>query len=229
MAAKSIGFISELVGNAQIRTESGMIKVALLGDIVKEGEVVTTGQDSRVVIDFNSGEKLSIGPQAQTTLDDSVSFDTGEFDVARVDQQAALQELLLEGLDVSVLEEPAAARTSQNADSNSLHDASVYERDGSEGEVETRLTPIDADTNTNQEPTFDTQPGENSSAQSASASQPTNPQPIDTSNITISLSTNITADDVINSTEQSGSIAISGSAISAKDCCLSRSQRLAKS
>ena len=66
MTAKSIGFISKLVGSAEIRTEDGLIKVAHLGDIVKQGEVVVTGQHSTVVIDFNSGEKLTLGAEAKS-------------------------------------------------------------------------------------------------------------------------------------------------------------------
>ena len=86
MAVKSIGFISELIGSAQIRTAEGRIKLALQGDIVKEGEVVLTGQFSSVVIDFNSGEQLKLGAQAQVALDDTVSFEEGaNLDLTRVE------------------------------------------------------------------------------------------------------------------------------------------------
>ena len=207
MAAKNIGFISELVGNAEIRTEEGMVKVALLGDIVKEGDLVSTGQNSYVVIDFNNGEKLSIGAQAQVTLDDSVTFDSGQFDASLVDQQAALQQLILEGLDVSVLEETAAARESQGLDSSSLKESNVYERDGIEGQVDTRLTPIENEAFINPQTTFGSESGINQvNTTTADAVQP-----VVSGNFTIALNVNITSDGVINSSESNGIIAITGS------------------
>ena len=207
MAAKNIGFISELVGNAEIRTEEGMIKVALLGDIVKEGDVVSTGQNSHVVIDFNNGEKVSIGAQAQVTLDDSVSFDSGQFDINLVDQQAALQQLIIEGLDVSVLEETTAGRAPQGFDTNSLKDSSVYERDGIEGQVDTRLTPIENETFVSPLTTFGSESGINQDGTTSADVIP----PVASENFTIALNVNITPDGVINSSESNGTIAITGS------------------
>ncbi|TNC79549.1 MAG: hypothetical protein C9356_18635, partial [Oleiphilus sp.] len=211
MAAKSIGFISKLVGNAEIRTEDGVIKVAHLGDIVKQGEVVLAGQNSIVVIDFNSGEKLTVGPQASVALDDSVSFDSGDFSMDLVDQQAALQQLILDGLDVSALEETAAGRESQDSDSNSLHQSSVYERDGLEGQVETRLTPIDDDGLIAPDDNLGSniESGINNAAGSAGSTESL--PPVNTENITIALDASISADDVITEAEAAGTVAVSGS------------------
>ncbi|MFV1873693.1 MAG: immunoglobulin-like domain-containing protein [Oleiphilus sp.] len=207
MSAKNIGFISEIVGNAQIRTAEGLIKVALVGDIVKEGEVILTGANSHVVVDFNSGEKVNVGAQAQVTLDDTVAFEGGAFETDRVDQQAALQQLLLDTFDVESLEETAAGRLSSGDDSNSLHQSSVYERDGLEGQVDTRLTPIDDGITTTPLDTFDS-----SEFISSNATTTTSPSAVDVNNDTISITLNpdISPDDIINALEQSGQVTITG-------------------
>ena len=222
MSTKSIGFIAEITGNAQIRTLEGVIKVASVGDIVKEGETIVTGANSSVVIDFNSGEKLNIGARAEVLLDETVSFDSGNFADERVDQLESLQAAILEGLDVSVLEETAAARPAQSLDSNALRATSLYERDGNQGEVETRVTPIGQDGDTGFNSVIDSANPNNNSAAGASAS----PTPEDASSPstadpsqenaasagTVTVNT-VAGDGVINAAEASaGALAISGTA-----------------
>ena len=145
-------------------------------------------------------------PRLKVALDDSVSFDAGEFTPELVDQQAALQQLLLEGLDVSVLEETAAARETQSLDSSSIKESSIYERDGIEGQVDTRLTPIDNAAFVNPQTTFVSETGINqANTNSANVAAPS----INT-NFSITLDVNITPDGIINSAESNESIAITG-------------------
>jgi len=99
MATKNIGSISALNGSAQVRSVDGIIRVVNIGDVINEGDVLTTGLNTSVEIVFNNGEHLNIGSNTEILLDETV-FDsiTSKSDEA-VDQVTELQQLIIDGID----------------------------------------------------------------------------------------------------------------------------------
>ena len=146
MATKNIGYIAELTGAAQVRTAEGIINVLSVGDKVSDRDVLITGQGSNVIIAFYSGQKLQVGENAEVLLDETVYAENSSYTDEQVDQITALQEAILEGKDLSELEETAAGN--DQGESAGLHQTPIYERDGREGEVDTRPTDfiVDGDT-----------------------------------------------------------------------------------
>ena len=139
MATKSIGYVVELVGDAQVRSVDGVIRVLNIGDQIHEGDILTTGLNTQIVLEFFDGHKLQVGENTEMLLDESVFAGLNAYPDDRADQLAELQSLIVEGIDLAELEATAAGAAS---DSDALHQASVYSRDGDEGIVETRLTPF---------------------------------------------------------------------------------------
>ena len=162
MAAKNIGFISEISGSAQVRTEEGVIKVLNIGDVVQNGDVLITGVNSQVVVSFYSGHKVQFGASAESLLDETVFSEQvvySDQQVDQLDQVAALQQAIEEGIDLSELEAPAAGKPSQQSGgdaADALHQTSLYERDGREGNVDTQATPFSLDNNTIEQDVFGT-------------------------------------------------------------------------
>ncbi|MCP4769383.1 MAG: tandem-95 repeat protein, partial [Gammaproteobacteria bacterium] len=140
MASKIIGFVVELTGSAQIRTFEGVIKVLSIGDTVSDGDLLITGLNTQIVLEFFDGRSLQVGASTELLLDETVFAGLDAFPDDRVDQLAELQSQIIEGLDFADLEAPAAGAT---GDSDALHQASIYLREGKEGIVETRGTPFD--------------------------------------------------------------------------------------
>ncbi len=144
MATKSIGFVVELVGDAQVRSVDGIIRILKVGDPIYAGDVLSTGLNSEITLELFDGQNLQVGENTELLLDESVFAGLDVYPDARVDQLAELQGLIVDGFDLSTLEAPAAdAPSSAGA---ALHQASIYLRDGTEGFVETRGTSIDFDT-----------------------------------------------------------------------------------
>ncbi|MFW2373073.1 MAG: retention module-containing protein, partial [Gammaproteobacteria bacterium] len=148
MATKNIGFISELSGSAQVRTEAGVIKVVHIGDVIQSGDVLITEINSQVVVTFYGGDKVNFGANTEALLDETVSSQQAAFtdqQVDQLDQVAILQKAIEEGMDLSELEAPAAGNQSQQSGEavDALHQTSVYEREGREGRVDTRPTPFE--------------------------------------------------------------------------------------
>ena len=145
MATKNVGYVVDLQGGAQVRTADGVIKVLNIGDIVSDRDLLITGEVANVVIAFNSGQRLQVGGHEEVLLDETVYAEVSSYTDEQVDELASLQEALvamqraiLEGEDVDVLESAAAG--SEKSDTEALQEASTYEREGREGEVDTRLT-----------------------------------------------------------------------------------------
>ncbi len=147
MKAKEIGYIAEQTGSVQVRSAEGVIKVVGVGDVLRDGDVLITGLNAKVVVVFYSGNKLHVGAQAEVLLDESVAFKHGTYEDADVNQIAALQSIILQGMDLDDLEPTAAGITSRTASNEALHQFSDYEREGREGEVDTQLTPFGIEAN----------------------------------------------------------------------------------
>ena len=205
MAEKNIGYVVELTGSAQVKTVEGIIKVLSVGDKIHEGDVLTTGVGSEILLEFYNGQQLQVSENSEVLLDESVFADLQPLGDDRADQLAELQQLIVEGIDLADLE-AAAAGDSQSV-AEALHTTSVYTRDGEEGVVDTQATPFGFDGSgpDNEDTTGDDNvfvaTNESSSATSTVSTMP---------NAGISVNA-ITDDDVINAQESGQSINITGS------------------
>ena len=72
MATKSIGFVVDLIGDAQVRSVDGVIRVLSIGDKINEGDILTTGLNTRIVLEFYDGHTLQVGESTALLLDESV-------------------------------------------------------------------------------------------------------------------------------------------------------------
>ena len=83
-AAQDAGQIKTSKGSAQIE-RSGQKLPASVGQVVQQGDVVTTGADSSVGITFRDGSLVSIGPDSVLAIDRFVFDSTthqGNFDAS---------------------------------------------------------------------------------------------------------------------------------------------------
>ena len=143
MPTKNIGFVVDLIGDAQVRSVDGVIRVLSIGDKINDGDILTTGLGTSIVLEFYNGQRFQVGENTEMLLDESVFASLNSYPDDRVDQLAELQSLIVEGIDLADLEATAAGAAAGGADG--LHQASVYARDGNEGIVETRVTPFNND------------------------------------------------------------------------------------
>ncbi|WP_344933600.1 Ig-like domain-containing protein, partial [Zhongshania borealis] len=151
MAAKQIGYIVEIVGSATVRSADGIVRVVNVGDGLREGDLLMTGLNSKVLVTFYDGQQLQVEADARILIDETLAYDGVGYGDVDVDQIAALQQAILGGLDLSDLDPTAAGVQNPNDDiGDGLAGASEYNRDGREGIVDTRLTPIDGDDDTDE-------------------------------------------------------------------------------
>ena len=207
MATKNIGYVADLVGDAQVRGTDGVIRVLSIGDQISEGDILTTGVNTNIVLEFYDGQKLQLGENTELLLDESVFAGLGDYPDARADQLAELQSLIVEGIDLAELEAPAAGAVRDVGDG--LHQASIYSRDGNEGVVDTRGTPIGFDSSAvNDEITAgadDPVVAAQSSTEDSTPVTPAAASPV----ASISVD-NITTDDIVNDAEAGGNINVTG-------------------
>ncbi|MBT8434361.1 MAG: retention module-containing protein, partial [Gammaproteobacteria bacterium] len=207
MATKNIGFVAELIGDAEVRSVDGVIRVLSIGDQIHEGDILTTGLNTEIVLEFYDGHKLQVGENTELLLDESVFAGLNAYPDDRADQLAELQNLIVEGVDLAELEATAAGAAADSSDA--LHQASVYTRDGAEGIVETRGTPFavgasDLDDQSNLDDDGVLIPA--NSGDSAT-NQGSGAMPPPSASITVG---SITADDVVNAAEAGSPINVTG-------------------
>ena len=214
MATKNVGYVVDLQGAAQVRAADGVIKVLNIGDIVSDRDLLITGEAANVVIAFYSGQRLQVGSNEEVLLDETVYAEVSSYTDEQVDELASLQEALvamqraiLEGEDVDVLDSAAAG--SDKSDTEALHVASTYEREGREGEVDTRLTGFAIDGRDINDP-FNADDDALLAATSDNATVAEDTSAANTASATISVD-NVTTDDIVNAAEAGGSINVTGS------------------
>ena len=203
MAEKNIGYVVELTGNAQVKTVEGIIKVLSIGDKIHEGDILTTGIGTEILIEFYNGQQLQVSENAEVLLDESVYADLQPLGDDRADQLAQLQQLIVEGVDLADLEAAAAGNSPTATDA--LHAASIYIRDGAEGSVDTQATPFSFDGSgpDNEETTGDDDVF--AVADGAASSTSTDNSPV--AGIAINP---ITSDNIINAQESGQPISVTG-------------------
>ena len=108
--AKEAGTVKIVQGKVQaLNALTGEARELHAGDILYQGEkVVTEGADAKVTISQPDGKKLTLSGNDTLTLDGSTTTSQKFGDEASVSDVSALQKALLNGSDLSNLEETAA-------------------------------------------------------------------------------------------------------------------------
>ena len=130
--AKEAGTVKIVQGKVQaLNALTGEARELHAGDILYQGEkVVTEGADAKVVIAQPDGKKLTLSGNDTLTLDGSTTTNQKFGDETSVSDVSALQKALLNGSDLSNLEETAAGGDTAaggNSDGTSLSAASFDE------------------------------------------------------------------------------------------------------
>ena len=129
--AKEAGIIKIVQGKVHaLNALTGEARELHAGDILYQGEkVVTEGADAKVTISQPDGKKLTLSENDTLTLDGSTTTSQKFGDEASVSDVSALQKALLNGSDLSNLEETAAGGDTAAAggDGTSLSAASFDE------------------------------------------------------------------------------------------------------
>ena len=129
--AKEAGTVKIVQGKVQaLNALTGEARELHAGDILYQGEkVVTEGADAKVVISQPDGKKLTLSGNDTLTLDESTTTSQKFGDEASVSDVSSLQKALLNGSDLSNLEETAAGgdTAAGGGDGTSLSAASFDE------------------------------------------------------------------------------------------------------
>ena len=130
--AKEAGTVKIVQGKVQaLNALTGEARELHAGDILYQGEkVVTEGADAKVTISQPDGKKLTLSGNDTLTLDGSTTTSQKFGDETSVSDVSALQKALLNGSDLSNLEETAAGGDTAaggNSDGTSLSAASFDE------------------------------------------------------------------------------------------------------
>ena len=129
--AKEAGTVKIVQGKVQaLNALTGEARELHAGDILYQGEkVVTEGTDAKVTISQPDGKKLTLSGNDTLTLDGSTTTSQKFGDEASVSDVSALQKALLNGSDLSNLEETAAGgdTAAGGGDGTSLSAASFDE------------------------------------------------------------------------------------------------------
>ena len=129
--AKEAGTVKIVQGKVQaLNALTGEARELHAGDVLYQGEkVVTEGADAKVVISQPDGKKLTLSGNDTLTLDGSTTTSQKFGDEASVSDVSALQKALLNGSDLSNLEETAAGgdTAAGGGDGTSLSAASFDE------------------------------------------------------------------------------------------------------
>ena len=130
--AKEAGTVKIVQGKVQaLNALTGEARELHAGDVLYQGEkVVTEGADAKVTISQPDGKKLTLSGNDTLTLDGSTTTSQKFGDETSVSDVSALQKALLNGSDLSNLEETAAGGDTAaggNSDGTSLSAASFDE------------------------------------------------------------------------------------------------------
>jgi len=129
-----IGQVVQLVGEATVVGANGVERALVGGDVLYSDDVINTGANGAVVVEFSDGSRLDLGRNATVALDSEV------FDVHRLAQvqdavisAKALQDMIAAGVDpTAVAEEPAAGEETLE---ESAESGVQIDRTGDLGEV----------------------------------------------------------------------------------------------
>lgn len=175
MAPKSIGYVTALNGEAQARGIDDANRSLAIDDPLHEGDILTTGEETEIQIEFDDSSRLQLGETTEVLLDESVFGGREPYPDARADQLAILQHLIVEGID---LVELAASAASVASASKALHQPSIFSEVGDEGTAESRVTHFNAGSpNPDNQSTLENDAAPNTGSTAVSDSGPDNPGP----------------------------------------------------
>ena len=111
--ATEIGFVKAIVGEVTATSANGSMRTLKIGDRVYADEVIATGLDGVIQIEFTDGSTMDMGRSSQAMLnsdmfDPSLAGADPEAEVVP-DDVAAIQQALLEGEDPTEIGEATAA------------------------------------------------------------------------------------------------------------------------
>ncbi|MET0092277.1 MAG: retention module-containing protein, partial [Sedimenticola sp.] len=106
----AIGYVRLVKGHVTATAQDGTVRVLTVGDMVYPDEVIQTGPDGGVVIEFRDGAALALAGDSEALLDREVYDITTAQEIE--DQTAAIEDIqqaILAGADpTQILEAPAA-------------------------------------------------------------------------------------------------------------------------
>ncbi len=100
MDIRSIGYIVELTGDAQICGGDGVIRTPVIDGQINESDIVSTSVNTRIELEFHDGEKLKIGENTEVLLDQPVFIGLNSYPDEHTDKLTELQGLIVEGVDL---------------------------------------------------------------------------------------------------------------------------------
>ena len=198
------GSVQTIAGSVTARTSQGQVRQLFVGDIVYENELIQTSDGAQITIVLNDGDLIRLVQNSEVLLDASVGGPIDQYD-AIVHDVEALQNALLNNEDIDEEDLETALGETQSA---YYYDDAIIEGDESRGEVGSYLLDAEDDTqeSTFEPPIIDDDEVDEDQSQATTPSAP--PTTLPTAAIT--LDTEITADDIINATEEGTDIAITG-------------------
>uniref|UniRef100_UPI001CA4A467 retention module-containing protein n=1 Tax=Marinomonas lutimaris TaxID=2846746 RepID=UPI001CA4A467 len=209
----AIGFITKLTGSVTIQSIDGQERVVKIGDPIFFGETVVTGKNSSVTIAFVDGTEVVIGGDSAVEMTDEI-YNTGDNADLVADSSTdvdALQDAILAGDDPTLIQEAPAA--GELTGEQQRVDVDIDRNDN------TALPTFGNDT-FNALPTFGNDTNNGNGGQTTQPQNPTpstsdrtTPAAVSAPAVAGTVTVNpITADDVVNEAEASGTITVTGTA-----------------
>ena len=126
-AGDIIGKVASIQGQAYIQSQDGSRRPLKVGDIVHEGEVILTADNSRVELEFNNGNLFLLRANETVTLDAAVigselPDNRNAALLDRVSELADITRAIAEGSSLDQLLEETAAGFSGGGSNDGGHD-----------------------------------------------------------------------------------------------------------
>jgi len=127
--ATQIGIVKALFGTATATAADGTIRNLKIGDQVFADEIILTGTDGAIEIEFADGSVMDLGRDSQALLDNAVFNPEAVVETAvTTDSDAdAIQAAILAGVDPTQVTEATAAGAGTQADGNEGHQPVVID------------------------------------------------------------------------------------------------------
>ncbi|WP_417511890.1 retention module-containing protein [Methylophaga sp.] len=124
--ATEIGVVKALIGAVTATSTDGSVRTLQVGDVVYANDLISTGAEGAIEIEFADGSVMDLGRSSQALLDsevfDPVNTDVADNEESVSDDVDAIQQAILEGQDPTQAAEETAAGAG-NAAGNEGHDA----------------------------------------------------------------------------------------------------------
>ena len=216
----AIGFITKLSGSVTVQSIDGQERVVKIGDPIFFGETVLSGADGSATIAFIDGTEIVIGSDAVVEITDEV-YNSGDNADLVADSSAdvdALQEAILAGDDPTLVQDAPAAGEAQGFEQQRV-DVDIDRNDNSAmptfGNDTSSVLPrygYDTDNGSGSRTVQNQYSVPSSSDRASSETTSTTASPVAAVAGTVTINS-ITSDDMINATEATSTITVSGTAV----------------